>query len=121
MRNGIVYTYEQPDEVYADQRVTALDAATGQRIWARDVDASHPVTLFDGGVLTASDTAKSFIALDLATGKERWRTPAKSSAGTLCGPLERGLRAAVDPKAVWGVLSARRGHRPGPPPYAAMP
>ncbi|MDI5906772.1 TetR family transcriptional regulator, partial [Streptomyces sp. 12257] len=46
-----------------------LDAATGKQIWARDVDASHPVTLFDGGVLTASDTAKSFIALDLATGK----------------------------------------------------
>ncbi|WP_406170051.1 PQQ-binding-like beta-propeller repeat protein [Streptomyces canus] len=90
VRNGIVYTYEQPDEVHADQRVTALDAATGKRIWARDVDASHPVTLFDGGVLTASDTAKSFIALDLATGKDLWRTPAKSSAGTLCGPLTLG-------------------------------
>ncbi|MFE3853014.1 PQQ-binding-like beta-propeller repeat protein [Streptomyces griseorubiginosus] len=90
VRDGIVYTYEQPDEVYADQRVTALDAATGKRIWARDVDASHPVTLFDGGILTASDTAKSFIALDLTTGKDLWRTAARSSAGTLCGPLTLG-------------------------------
>ncbi|MFF0011738.1 PQQ-binding-like beta-propeller repeat protein [Streptomyces sp. NPDC005374] len=90
VRDGLVYTYEQPDEVNADQRVTAIDAAGGKKVWARDVDASHPVALFDGGVLTASDTTKEFIALDPATGKDLWRVPAKSSSGTLCGPLVLG-------------------------------
>ncbi|NEA97722.1 PQQ-binding-like beta-propeller repeat protein [Streptomyces sp. SID13726] len=87
VQDGIVYTYEQPDEVNADQQVTAVDAATGKRVWTRDVDASYRVALFDGGVLTASDTEKAFIALDPATGKDLWRTPARSSAGTACAPL----------------------------------
>ncbi|KOU62757.1 serine/threonine protein kinase [Streptomyces sp. MMG1533] len=87
VRNGIVYTYEQPDEVYADQRVIALDADTGKRVWTRTVDASHRVALFDGGVLTVSDDTKEFVAFNATTGKDLWRTPAKSSAGTSCGPM----------------------------------
>ncbi|MDO0935815.1 serine/threonine-protein kinase [Streptomyces sp. DG2A-72] len=90
VRDGIVYTYERPDEVNADQRVIALDADTGKRVWTRDVDASHRVALFDGGVLTVSDTANAFVALDLTSGRELWRLPAKSSAGSLCSPVVLG-------------------------------
>lgn len=90
VRDGIVYTYEQPDEVYADQRVIALDADTGKRVWTRDVSATARVALFDGGILAMSDTAKEFVALDATTGKDLWRTPAKSSAGSLCSPVVLG-------------------------------
>lgn len=87
VRDGIVYAHVQPDDVYEDQQVVALDADTGKRVWARAVDASHPVALFDGGVLTVEDATKEFVALDPATGKDLWRTPAKSSAGSLCSPV----------------------------------
>lgn len=41
VRDGFVYTYQQPDEVNADQRVTAVDAGGGgKKVRARDVDAS---------------------------------------------------------------------------------
>ena len=86
VRDGIVYTYVQPDDVYEDQQVIALDADTGKRVWARDVDAAHRVALFDGGVLTVSDATKEFVALNPTTGKDLWRTPAKSAAGSLCSP-----------------------------------
>ncbi|MEU6194399.1 PQQ-binding-like beta-propeller repeat protein [Streptomyces sp. NPDC047061] len=90
VRDGIVYTYEQPDEVYADQRVIALDADTGKRVWTREVSATARVALFDGGVLAMSDTAKEFVALDATTGKDLWRAPARSSAGSLCAPVVLG-------------------------------
>ncbi|MFD4598300.1 serine/threonine-protein kinase [Streptomyces sp. NPDC058464] len=90
VRDGIVYTYEQPDEVLADQRVIALDADTGKRVWTRDVSATARVALFDGGVLAMSETAKEFVALDAATGKDLWRAPAESSVGSLCAPVVLG-------------------------------
>ena len=103
VRDGIVYTYEQPDEVNADQRVIALDSDTGKRVWIRTVDTGHPAALFDGGVLTMSDKTTEFVALDARTGKELWRTPAKSTAGTGCAPMVLGgapygvCTDAVDP------------------------
>ncbi|GAB2978685.1 serine/threonine-protein kinase [Streptomyces pseudoechinosporeus] len=87
VRDGIVYTVEQPDEVYAAQRVIALDADTGKRVWTREVDAGYRAALFDDGVVTMSDDALEFVALDATTGKDLWRTPAKSSAGTSCAPV----------------------------------
>ncbi|MEV2210357.1 PQQ-binding-like beta-propeller repeat protein [Streptomyces sp. NPDC050997] len=103
VRDGIVYAYEQPDEVNADQQVIAIDADTGKRVWIRTVDTGHPAALFDGGVLTMSDKRSELVALDARTGKDLWRTPAKSTAGTSCAPMVLGgapygvCTDAVDP------------------------
>ncbi|MEU0068144.1 PQQ-binding-like beta-propeller repeat protein [Streptomyces sp. NPDC006332] len=103
VRDGIVYVYEQPDEVNADQRVIALDADTGKRVWIRTVDTGHPAALFNGGVLTMSDKTSELVALDPRTGRDLWRTPAKSKAGTGCAPMVLGgapygvCTDAVDP------------------------
>ena len=89
VRDGIVYTYEQPDAtaVHAPRELVALDAATGRRVWSREIDASRPAALFDGGVLAVSQGSSDLIALDARTGEPRWRTAGKSSVGTECGPL----------------------------------
>ncbi|MFF0161220.1 PQQ-binding-like beta-propeller repeat protein [Streptomyces sp. NPDC005263] len=103
VRGGIVYVYEQPDEVNADQRVIALDADTGKRVWIRTVDTGHPAALFNGGVLTMSDKTSELLALDARTGKDLWRTPARSRPGTGCAPMVLGgapygvCTDAVDP------------------------
>ena len=92
VRNGIVYGSDQPDvtEVASPQRVFALDAVTGKRVWTRTVDAGSRAAMFDGGVLVMPEGAKEFVALDARTGQDMWRTPAKSSAGTACAPLVLG-------------------------------
>jgi outer membrane protein assembly factor BamB len=92
VRGGIVYTYEQPDatEVYAPRELVAVDAATGRRVWSREIDASHPAALFDGGVLAVARGSSDLVALDARTGEQRWRTKGKSSVGTECGPTAFG-------------------------------
>ncbi|WP_030663497.1 protein kinase domain-containing protein [Streptomyces cellulosae] len=91
VRDGIVYAYEPQDEtVYSTRRLIALDTDAGQQVWTRAIDAGHPAALFSGGVLTMSDKATEFVALNARTGKDQWRTPAKSSAGTACAPLVLG-------------------------------
>jgi outer membrane protein assembly factor BamB len=91
VRNGIVYAYEPQDEtVYSTRRLIALDTDAGKQVWTRAIDAGHPAALFSGGVLTMSDKATEFVALDARTGEDLWRTPAKSSAGTGCAPLVLG-------------------------------
>jgi outer membrane protein assembly factor BamB len=92
VRDGLVYTYEQPDEseVYAARTLVALDAGTGKRVWSRAIDASHTAALFNGGILAVPRGSSDVMALDAKTGKPKWRTPAKSSAGTGCGPLVLG-------------------------------
>jgi outer membrane protein assembly factor BamB len=88
VRGGIVYTYEQPDgtRAHAPRRLLALDAATGKRVWSREIDASHPAALFNGGVLAVAPDSSDLVALDPRTGEPRWRTAGKSSVGTGCGP-----------------------------------
>ncbi|MFE0488467.1 protein kinase domain-containing protein [Streptomyces griseoaurantiacus] len=92
VRGGIVYTYEQPHgtAVHAPRRLLALDAATGKRVWSREIDASHPAALFNGGVLAVAHNSSDLVALDPKTGEQRWRTAGKSSVGTECGPLAPG-------------------------------
>ncbi|MDH6625849.1 outer membrane protein assembly factor BamB [Streptomyces sp. LBL] len=91
VRNGMVYAYEPQDEtVYTERQLTALDADAGKRVWTRTIDAGHPAALFSGGILTMSEKGTEFVALDARTGKDLWRTPARSSAGTRCAPLVLG-------------------------------
>ncbi|GHH12835.1 PQQ-binding-like beta-propeller repeat protein [Streptomyces lanatus] len=89
VRKGLVYVALPPDEdaLYAPQRLVALDADTGKKVWTRTVDAGHPAALFSGGVLAMPEGGSEFVALDAATGKDLWRTPAKSTQGTGCSPL----------------------------------
>ncbi|MCX4592139.1 serine/threonine-protein kinase [Streptomyces sp. NBC_01549] len=91
VRDGIVYTYEKPGlNVRETWRLVALDAGTGRRVWYRPINEVRPAVLFDGGVLAKSDDGDDgteFVAFDARTGKDLWRTPAKSSAGNSCTPL----------------------------------
>ncbi|MEU9456429.1 serine/threonine-protein kinase [Streptomyces sp. NPDC048277] len=72
-RDGLVYMYEEPDD--RTRRVVALDAGTGHRRWQRDISLSEPAVLYDGGLLTLSSDASSYVAYG-PTGKELWRAPA---------------------------------------------
>ncbi|MDH6213020.1 protein kinase domain-containing protein [Streptomyces pseudovenezuelae] len=92
VRDGIVYGYDRPDEteVNSAQRVFALDVESGDPVWTRTVDAGSPAALFDGGALAMTEGGKEFVALDARTGKDLWRSPVKSSAGTNCAPLVLG-------------------------------
>ncbi|OIK05440.1 protein kinase domain-containing protein [Streptomyces monashensis] len=73
VRDGLVYVYEDPDD--RTRRVVALDAATGHRRWQRDIDKAADAVLYDGGLLTLSPDASSFVAYG-PSGKELWRAPA---------------------------------------------
>ncbi|MCT9078504.1 protein kinase domain-containing protein [Streptomyces fulvoviolaceus] len=92
IRDAVVYTSEVPDEdeVYSTVNLVALDADTGKRVWTRAVSASYPAALFNGGALAMSAEGNEFVAVDLKTGKDLWRTPAKASAGTGCAPMVLG-------------------------------
>ena len=93
VRDGLVYAYDTPPDentVSSTRPLVALDTGTGKRGWTRAIDAGYPAALFRGGVLAMSDGATEFIALDARTGKDLWRTPAKSSAGTSCAPMVLG-------------------------------
>ncbi|MFE9648424.1 PQQ-binding-like beta-propeller repeat protein [Streptomyces sp. NPDC006365] len=92
VRDGIVYGADMPDvtEVQSTWRLFALDADTGKRLWTRAVDAGRTVALFDGGVLAMPEGAAEFVAVNARTGKDLWRTPATSSAGTACDALVLG-------------------------------
>ncbi|WP_405867947.1 protein kinase domain-containing protein [Streptomyces sp. NBC_00005] len=89
VRDGIVYTVVQPnvDTVSSTQQLVALDAATGNRVWTRTIDAGQAPALFSRGVVAMPDGAKEFVAFDAKSGQELWRTPAKTSAGTACAPV----------------------------------
>ncbi|MFE9608019.1 PQQ-binding-like beta-propeller repeat protein [Streptomyces sp. NPDC006012] len=72
VRDGVVFTYEAPDD--RTRRVVALDAGTGHRRWQRDINTAEPAILYDGGLLTMSPDASSFVAYG-PSGKELWRAP----------------------------------------------
>ncbi|MER6374225.1 PQQ-binding-like beta-propeller repeat protein [Streptomyces mirabilis] len=86
-----MYTYEKPGlNVRETWRLVALSADTGKRLWYRPINEVWPAILFDGGVLAKSDDGEDgteFVAFDARTGKDLWRTPAKSSVTNSCSPL----------------------------------
>ncbi|OIJ92206.1 serine/threonine protein kinase [Streptomyces sp. MUSC 14] len=84
VRDGLVYVYEDPDDT--TRRVVALDAATGHRRWQRDIDKAADAVLYDGGLLTLSPDASSFVAYG-PSGKELWRAP---SPAEYCTPSALG-------------------------------
>jgi outer membrane protein assembly factor BamB len=94
VRDGIVYTYEKPGlNVRETWRLVALSAGTGKRLWYRPINEVRPAVLFDGGILAKSDDGEDgteFVAFDARTGKDLWRTPAKSSVTNSCSPLALG-------------------------------
>ncbi|HZL02202.1 MAG TPA: PQQ-binding-like beta-propeller repeat protein, partial [Cellulomonas sp.] len=55
--------------------LVAWDAATGQRRWAGDPDTGHAHLLLDGILYSA--TYDAVLALDAATGKMLWTSPAQ--------------------------------------------
>ncbi|WP_416973479.1 protein kinase domain-containing protein [Streptomyces sp. 4F14] len=91
VRDGTVYVYENPpvesDGDSIEWQLVALDVRTGERRWARSVDATQPAALFDGGVLALSTDHSQLIGIDATSGKDLWRASTKSSAGTRCTPL----------------------------------
>ncbi|MFF3328712.1 PQQ-binding-like beta-propeller repeat protein [Streptomyces sp. NPDC002888] len=84
VRDGLVYVYEDPDD--ATRRVVALDAGTGHRRWQRDIDKAADPVLYDGGLLTLSPDASSFVAYG-DSGKELWQAP---SLDEVCTPSALG-------------------------------
>ncbi|MFE6170798.1 protein kinase [Streptomyces sp. NPDC056464] len=84
VRDGLVYVYEDPDDT--TRRVVALDAGTGQRRWQRDIDKAADPVLYDGGLLTLSPDASSFVAYG-PSGKELWQAP---SLDEYCAPSALG-------------------------------
>ncbi|HEY8985295.1 MAG TPA: serine/threonine-protein kinase [Streptomyces sp.] len=98
VRDGLVYVYESPNTGKTatgtdtpEWQLIALDAATGERRWSRSAEATEPAVLFDGGGLLAlSVDHRELIGIDSRTGKELWRAPTKSTAGTRCTPLVLG-------------------------------
>ncbi|MEU8971502.1 serine/threonine-protein kinase [Streptomyces monashensis] len=84
VRDGLVYVYEDPDDT--TRRVVALDAATGHRRWQRDIDKAEDAVLYDGGLLTLSPDASSFVAYG-SSGQELWRAP---SPAEYCTPSALG-------------------------------
>ncbi|HXE57267.1 MAG TPA: PQQ-binding-like beta-propeller repeat protein [Gemmatimonadales bacterium] len=55
-----------------DDKVYALDAATGQRLWRRQVGGAGPLALVHGLVMVTSRRGEAF-GLDPRTGAIRWR------------------------------------------------
>ncbi|MFJ8154389.1 PQQ-binding-like beta-propeller repeat protein [Streptomyces sp. NPDC094468] len=105
VRDGLVYAYEDPNDRI--RRVVALDAATGQRRWQRDINKSQPAVPYDGGLLTLSPDYASFVAYG-PSGKELWRAP---SLDEYCTPVALGGKP-------WGLCS--RGTEPGQAPIELM-
>ncbi len=105
VRDGLVYVYEDPDDTV--RRVVALDARTGNRRWQRDIDKAGDPVLYDGGLLTLSPDASSFVAYG-HSGRELWRAP---SLDELCTPSALG-------GAPYALCSA--GTLPGQAPVALM-
>ncbi|MGW1880479.1 protein kinase domain-containing protein [Streptomyces sp. NPDC001975] len=105
VRDGLVYVYEDPDD--NTRRVVALDAATGDRRWQRDINKSEAAVLYDGGLLTLSPDYSSFVAYG-PSGKELWQAP---SLDEYCTPSVLG-----------GVPYAlcSRGTEPGQAPVELM-
>ncbi|SDP78702.1 Serine/threonine protein kinase [Streptomyces sp. cf386] len=84
VRDGLVYAYEDPDDTV--RRVVALDAATGERRWQRDINKAADPVLYDGGLLTLSPDYSRFIAYG-QSGKELWQAP---SLDEICTPSALG-------------------------------
>ncbi|WP_327745347.1 serine/threonine-protein kinase [Streptomyces europaeiscabiei] len=71
VRDGLVYAYSEPDTTR--RRLVALDTRTGKQRWARNISASEPAYLHDGGILTLAPDHQELIAYSTA-GKELWRS-----------------------------------------------
>jgi outer membrane protein assembly factor BamB len=78
----------EAEQVAGTDRLMALDAATGQRLWQTPSNAisQHCVAIEDGRVFFHS--LDHLVCLDLRTGKERWRTSSQSIYGPLFNTSE---------------------------------
>ncbi|MER7482890.1 serine/threonine-protein kinase [Streptomyces sp. NPDC126510] len=69
--------------------VVALDAATGERLWARAVDEVNATAVVAGDLVVLPDGGgRSLTARSPRTGTERWTAPLPS--GHACGPITAG-------------------------------
>ena len=126
--DGRVFLTATPEQVSSDEfhptTVEALDARTGEPLWSREIGRGVGGAYGDGLVIvtTQEGTAALVIALDAATGAERWRRrplgprrhrhPAR---GRRARP-RRGRRSARDaePRRRRGALGPPGGLRPLP-------
>lgn len=105
VRDGLVYTYEEPSELV--RRVVALDADTKERKWEQHISLSIPASLYGDGLLTLSPQDTELVAYG-PNGEVLWQSPTPD--GLLCDPLV----AADRPFALC------RPYEPGDGPYTLL-
>jgi eukaryotic-like serine/threonine-protein kinase len=85
--NGIVYVASLSADLSAS-RLFALDAANGSKIWERPVGGGHIAAGTDGTrYVDGPPGSNALLALDGATGSEKWRTSEpRGTQGRAIGP-----------------------------------
>ncbi|HEY8545498.1 MAG TPA: PQQ-binding-like beta-propeller repeat protein, partial [Acidimicrobiales bacterium] len=75
------------DVAYTDDTgtVTVLDSSSGTLNWALDVDAAAAPTAWAAGTLFVTTTDGRVVALDGATGAQRWEAPVTGPAALAVG------------------------------------
>jgi RNA polymerase sigma-70 factor (sigma-E family) len=98
--NAIVSIGEHDDGISPDKTMFVLDPATGRLRWQRGMDVNGSDILFYRDVVVLADhAARTTIALDWVTGKERWKI-----SGSIAATL--GMQHAAD---MVGSAGARQG------------
>lgn len=89
------------------QRVAAIDASTGDRLWATPTPNGLSIqtpTVIDGTAYIASNQGGDLLyAFDLATGKREWKVHLNSVSGTAAGPGEQLLVTAGHKLIAYGL------------------
>lgn len=110
IRDGVLYIYEKPNSDTLRWQLLALDAGTGKRLWAQEIEEVEPAVVFSGGALAVSPGDTQLIAFS-PEGKTLWTTKSASTSGTHCTPLALGgapyglcARAEDPTKGNWSLL-----------------
>ncbi len=95
-------------------RIEALDATTGKQVWTRDLPNETPLTITRLGdlLVTESTAGQGFLALDVGTGAERWRSEHHSPYATASYPATNGYeppRPLADEKRFASLIRSTKG------------
>lgn len=83
--DGVVYA------VGVSGRIIAIQASTGERLWAQNVGSSHTPAVA-GNTIFVANLSGEVVALDRSTGNVRWRSGLEGANISLAGPLLAGGR-----------------------------